>query len=191
LLVFARLTSGKLPAASAALSEGPSNIGEPGLGPSSLPSTPSKPGTTAETERAGDLYFHRAPTSSTVTTPSKMEAAHRPQTIDLPPHTSGNMWASAPGSLGSALGVPKSLHPVPEPPTPAVDPVQGIIAPSSNYHFNIEWLSLDRVSFRQTRTYRNPWNHGREIKVSRDGTELEPEIGERLIKGWKALSAAG
>jgi hypothetical protein len=105
--------------------------------------------------------------------------------------------------------VPRSLEflpIVPQAPVPAAEPflaandlalrrytshAQGATAPTSNYHFNIEWLSLDRVSFRQTRSYKNSWSHGREIKISRDGTELDPETGKRLIEQWKTLSLVG
>jgi hypothetical protein len=29
---------------------------------------------------------------------------------------------------------------------------------------------------------RNPWNGNKEIKISRDGTELEPSVGARLLR---------
>jgi len=51
--------------------------------------------------------------------------------------------------------------------------------------FPIEWLRTDRLSFIRTRHLRNPWNHDREVKVSRDGTELEPGIGEALLAEWE------
>src|SRR5271163_210954 len=38
------------------------------------------------------------------------------------------------------------------------------------------------VQFQRTRMLRNPWNGNREIKISRDGTEIEPSVGERLLK---------
>jgi len=53
--------------------------------------------------------------------------------------------------------------------------------------FPIEWLRTDRLSFQRTRHLRNPWNHDREVKVSRDGTELEPSIGEALLAEWERL----
>lgn len=54
--------------------------------------------------------------------------------------------------------------------------------------FAIEWLSTIRLPFHRTRDLRNPWNHDREIKVSRDGTELEPTVGERLLAEWEKLA---
>ncbi|KAF9222954.1 hypothetical protein BS17DRAFT_735113 [Gyrodon lividus] len=57
--------------------------------------------------------------------------------------------------------------------------------------FKIEWLCTERLPFSRTRHLRNPWNHEREIKVSRDGTELEPGIGQRLVEEWVILAAEG
>jgi hypothetical protein len=55
--------------------------------------------------------------------------------------------------------------------------------------FKIEWLCTDRLPFYRTRHFRNPWNHEREIKVSRDGTELEPTVGQQLLDDWAGLAA--
>jgi hypothetical protein len=54
--------------------------------------------------------------------------------------------------------------------------------------FRIEWICTDRLSFQRTRHLRNPWNHDREVKVSRDGTELEPGVGQMLLEEWSRLS---
>ncbi|UNI15007.1 hypothetical protein JDV02_001582 [Purpureocillium takamizusanense] len=47
--------------------------------------------------------------------------------------------------------------------------------------FKLEWLSTHRLPFYRTRGLRNPWNSNREVKIARDGTELEPSVGRRLI----------
>ena len=47
--------------------------------------------------------------------------------------------------------------------------------------FKIVWLSTDRLPFYRTRGLRNPWNANREVKIARDGTEIEPSVGRRLI----------
>ncbi|KAI1083070.1 hypothetical protein F5B20DRAFT_444865 [Whalleya microplaca] len=47
--------------------------------------------------------------------------------------------------------------------------------------FKLEWLSTTRLPFFKTRGLRNPWNSNREVKIARDGTELEPSVGRRLI----------
>jgi hypothetical protein len=48
--------------------------------------------------------------------------------------------------------------------------------------FRIQWISTERVPFQRTRGLRNPWNANREIKIARDGTEIEPTIGRKLIQ---------
>ncbi|KAI0269989.1 YT521-B-like domain-containing protein [Gloeopeniophorella convolvens] len=50
--------------------------------------------------------------------------------------------------------------------------------------FPVEWIHTERLPFFRTRHLRNPWNHGREVKVSRDGTELEPAVGQQLLDEW-------
>ncbi|KAL1745014.1 YT521-B-like domain-containing protein [Schizophyllum fasciatum] len=54
--------------------------------------------------------------------------------------------------------------------------------------FSVEWLCTKRLPFFRTRHLRNPWNHDREVKVSRDGTELEPAVGQRLLDEWEKLA---
>ncbi|RAL15680.1 putative YT521-B-like splicing factor [Aspergillus homomorphus CBS 101889] len=48
--------------------------------------------------------------------------------------------------------------------------------------FRIRWLSTTRVPFHRTRGLRNPWNANREVKIARDGTEIEPEVGRKLLQ---------
>ena len=48
--------------------------------------------------------------------------------------------------------------------------------------FRIEWLSTARLPFFRTRGLRNPWNANREVKIARDGTELESNVGRRLVQ---------
>jgi hypothetical protein len=53
--------------------------------------------------------------------------------------------------------------------------------PSFGKPFKIAWVSTDRLPFYRTRGLRNPWNANREVKIARDGTELEPSVGRRLL----------
>jgi hypothetical protein len=48
--------------------------------------------------------------------------------------------------------------------------------------FKVEWVSTNRLPFYRTRGLRNPWNSNREVKIARDGTELETSVGRRLIQ---------
>ena len=60
--------------------------------------------------------------------------------------------------------------------------------------FKITWISTDRLPFYRTRGLRNPWNANREVKIARDGTELEPSVGNRLINMFhrpQPLASAG
>ena len=54
--------------------------------------------------------------------------------------------------------------------------------------FAVQWLCTDRLSFHRTRHLRNPWNHDKEVKVSRDGTELEPSVGQQLLEEFQKLA---
>ena len=62
----------------------------------------------------------------------------------------------------------------------AVDPPSG--AQAFGKPFKIEWLSTNRLPFYRTRGLRNPWNANREVKIARDGTELETSVGRRLVQ---------
>lgn len=48
--------------------------------------------------------------------------------------------------------------------------------------FRVEWISTNRLPFYRTRGLRNPWNANREVKIARDGTELETSVGKRLLQ---------
>jgi hypothetical protein len=48
--------------------------------------------------------------------------------------------------------------------------------------FQVEWVPTARLAFCRTRGLLNPWNANKEVKIARDGTELEPSIGKRLVQ---------
>lgn len=48
--------------------------------------------------------------------------------------------------------------------------------------FRIQWMSTERIPFHRTRGLRNPWNSNREVKIARDGTEIEPTVGRKLVQ---------
>ena len=52
----------------------------------------------------------------------------------------------------------------------------------SRREFSLEWLSTRRIPFYQTRGLRNVFNMNREVKIARDGTELDPRVGRRLME---------
>ncbi|KAJ7061889.1 YT521-B-like domain-containing protein, partial [Mycena amicta] len=53
------------------------------------------------------------------------------------------------------------------------------------HDFQVEWMCTVRLPFQRTRKIHNPWNHGKQVKVARDGTELEPGVGQALLDEWK------
>lgn len=62
-----------------------------------------------------------------------------------------------------------------------------VVAQSWGKPFRIEWLSTNRLPFYRTRGLRNPWNANREVKIARDGQELEPSVGDRLVQMFHRL----
>ncbi|KAF1953882.1 hypothetical protein CC80DRAFT_132326 [Byssothecium circinans] len=70
---------------------------------------------------------------------------------------------------------------------PQVDGEGPAVSQSWGKPFRIEWISTHRLPFYRTRGLRNPWNANREVKIARDGTELEPSVGERLLQMFHRL----
>lgn len=83
-----------------------------------------------------------------------------------------------------------------EPPTPLLPPEETGMVESGDEQtplspggvqafgrpFKIEWITTNRLPFYRTRGLRNPWNSNREVKIARDGTELETSVGRRLVQ---------
>ncbi|KAF8491173.1 YT521-B-like domain-containing protein [Russula emetica] len=65
-----------------------------------------------------------------------------------------------------------------------IDGPKEVLAEAWGRPFRVDWIRTDHLSFSRTKHLRNPWNHGREVKISRDGTELEPSIGRQLLEEW-------
>ncbi|KAF8328144.1 YT521-B-like domain-containing protein [Cantharellus anzutake] len=57
--------------------------------------------------------------------------------------------------------------------------------------FPIQWIRVQALPFYRTKHLRNPWNSNHGVQVSRDGTELEPEVGGRLLAQWNQLPPVG
>ena len=57
--------------------------------------------------------------------------------------------------------------------------------------FQIEWISTNRLPFYRTRGLRNSWNANREVKIARDGTELETSVGKRLVQMFHRSAQGG
>lgn len=48
--------------------------------------------------------------------------------------------------------------------------------------FKVDWLNRKEVAFSKCANLRNPWNENKEVKICRDGQELEPSVGEVLCR---------
>ncbi|XP_070542906.1 3'-5' RNA helicase YTHDC2-like [Ptychodera flava] len=53
--------------------------------------------------------------------------------------------------------------------------------------FSVEWIKRANVSFQQTKDLCNPWNDNKKVKIARDGQELEPQVGEKLLQHWSKV----
>jgi len=53
--------------------------------------------------------------------------------------------------------------------------------------FKIQWICTEHLPFYWTWHIRNLWNYDWEVKVSRDGTEVEPSVGQQLLDEWDHL----
>ena len=68
------------------------------------------------------------------------------------------------------LSLPQPHGPIPHPDRPEDE-----FSPEGwGKPFRIEWIKATPLPFSRTRHLRNPWNQDREVKVCRDGTEVEP-----------------
>ncbi|PWN53831.1 hypothetical protein IE53DRAFT_95556 [Violaceomyces palustris] len=50
--------------------------------------------------------------------------------------------------------------------------------------FKVDWIQTRPLPFHVVRKLRNPWRDNRQVKVSRDGTELEPNVGKQVLEEW-------
>ncbi len=48
--------------------------------------------------------------------------------------------------------------------------------------FEVKWISTSRLPFHRTKGLKNPWNANREVKIARDGTKLETNVGIRMLE---------
>ena len=60
----------------------------------------------------------------------------------------------------------------------------GINANSLGGIFRLQWISKDDLEFSRCQDVSNPWNDHKPVKISRDGQELPPAIGEKLCRLW-------
>ncbi|XP_064618810.1 3'-5' RNA helicase YTHDC2-like [Lineus longissimus] len=54
-------------------------------------------------------------------------------------------------------------------------------------NFRIEWIKRANLPFQHCHHLLNPYNNSRRVQISRDGQEIEPTVGEQLIKLWERV----
>eukprot|EP00071_Canis_lupus_P008857 XP_005626411.1 probable ATP-dependent RNA helicase YTHDC2 [Canis lupus familiaris] len=53
--------------------------------------------------------------------------------------------------------------------------------------FKVEWVRKESLPFQFAHHLLNPWNDNKKVQISRDGQELEPQVGEQLLQLWERL----
>lgn len=57
--------------------------------------------------------------------------------------------------------------------------------------FKVEWIRKESIPFQFAHHLLNPWNDNKKVQISRDGQELEPQVGEQLLQLWDRIPLAG
>ncbi|KAF8710670.1 YT521-B-like domain, partial [Rhizoctonia solani] len=122
--------------------------------------------------------YRAARTSSALASPSKEQGSHMDG--DGVVHLDTALTVDLERARG--LSRDPSVHPIRETLPKNVEADDK--ADSWGKPFKIRWIKTERLPFHRTRHLRNPWNSDREVKVSRDGTEVEPGVGQRLLDEW-------
>ncbi|KFP71342.1 putative ATP-dependent RNA helicase YTHDC2, partial [Acanthisitta chloris] len=53
--------------------------------------------------------------------------------------------------------------------------------------FQVEWIRKESIPFQFAHHLVNPWNDNKKVQMSRDGQELEPQVGEQLLQLWDSI----
>nr|XP_033784979.1 3'-5' RNA helicase YTHDC2 isoform X2 [Geotrypetes seraphini] len=53
--------------------------------------------------------------------------------------------------------------------------------------FKVEWIRKESLPFQYAHHLLNPWNDNKKVQISRDGQELEPQVGEQLLQLWDRI----
>lgn len=64
------------------------------------------------------------------------------------------------------------------------DKTSGSQSPNFNYVCSIEWVKRNNLPFQLTHHLLNSLNENKRVQISRDGQEIEPSVGEALLRLW-------
>ncbi|KFO90874.1 putative ATP-dependent RNA helicase YTHDC2, partial [Buceros rhinoceros silvestris] len=53
--------------------------------------------------------------------------------------------------------------------------------------FKVEWIRKESIPFQFAHHLLNPWNDNKKVQISRDGQEVEPQVGEQLLQLWDRI----
>ncbi|KAK9242540.1 YT521-B-like domain-containing protein [Lipomyces tetrasporus] len=90
---------------------------------------------------------------------------------------------SEPSTSGTATPSATSSSTAPTSPTSDTSVLKSWGTP-----FKVTWISTARVPFFKTKGLKNAWNANRDVKIARDGTELEPTVGHKLLQLFDGFS---
>ncbi|XP_015222321.2 3'-5' RNA helicase YTHDC2 isoform X1 [Lepisosteus oculatus] len=54
--------------------------------------------------------------------------------------------------------------------------------------FKVEWVRKESLPFQYAQQLLNPWNENKKVQISRDGQEIEPQVGGQLVQLWDRIS---
>lgn len=58
----------------------------------------------------------------------------------------------------------------------------GLSAKALGGVFKVDWICRKELPFTSTLHLYNPWNDGKQVKIGRDGQEIEPRVAEELCR---------
>ncbi|XP_029837863.2 YTH domain-containing protein 1 isoform X2 [Ixodes scapularis] len=66
-------------------------------------------------------------------------------------------------------------------------PIQWVLPPGLSARalggvFHVDWICRRELPFTKTTHLYNPWNEGKQVKIGRDGQEIEPRVAEELCR---------
>jgi YT521-B-like domain len=140
--------------------------------------------TDAESPLPRPTPSHTAPVDNSITVPTPA-TEHAPKGYIIDDSARGTVFWEAESGNNTETQDPED-----EAATSTAETADSDLEQQSLGHpFKIEWISTAKFPFHRARGLRNPLNQNREVKIARDGTEIEPSVGRRLISLFHTAQA--